>query len=68
MSSLKRIISIVSVALFGVTQRALATTWTPLITSAQFDGVKADVNTAAAGIITVLIIILGVSLLIRVLR
>jgi len=70
MCFLKRIISVVPVILLGVTNYALATTseYTSLISASMFDGVKADVNTAAAGIIAILIIILGVSLLVRVLR
>jgi len=65
---LKRILSVVPVILLGITHHALATTYTPLISSDMFDGVRTDVNTAAAGIITILIIIVGVGLLIKVFR
>lgn len=69
MSFLKRILIFVSLALFGVTGRALATTgYTSLISSDMFDGVRTDVNTAAAGIITILIIVVGLGLLVKVFR
>lgn len=42
--------------------------YTPLLTSTSLDGVKADVGTAAAGIIAVMLIVLGVGLLVRVFR
>jgi hypothetical protein len=41
--------------------------WTPLITSDMFSGITADVSTCAAGIVAVLIIILGIGILVRVL-
>ncbi len=41
--------------------------WTPLISSAMFTGVTADVNMAAAGVITIAMIILGVGLLLKIL-
>lgn len=68
MFSLKRIFSVVSVTLFGFTTRALATTgtYTSLISSTMFDGVRTDVNTAATGIITVLLIIVGLGLLVKI--
>nr|WP_319396467.1 hypothetical protein [uncultured Desulfobacter sp.] len=66
---LKRILSVVSLILFGITGLALATTeYTPLISSDMFDGVRTDVNTAAAGIITILIIVVGLGLLVKVFR
>lgn len=40
-------------------------TYTPLVTSATFDGVRTDVTTTAVGIISVLVIIVGVSLIAR---
>lgn len=64
----KRILSFVTVALLGGTCRAFASTYTPLISSTMFDGVRTDVNTAATGIITILIIILGLALLVKVFR
>lgn len=41
-------------------------TWTPLIGSSDFTGVTTDVTTAATGIITLGLIVLGVGLLISV--
>lgn len=41
--------------------------WTPLITSGDFDGIKADVLTTSGGILAVLLVIVGVGLLVRVL-
>lgn len=67
MSFFKRILSFVSLILFGISGHALASTsYTPLITSSMFDGVRTDVGTAAAGIITILIIVVGVGLLVKV--
>lgn len=40
--------------------------WTPLIASTDFAGITTDVQTSATGIITVLLIVLGVGLLARV--
>jgi hypothetical protein len=39
--------------------------WTPLITSTDFDGMKADVLTTAGGVISVVLIIIGLSWLVR---
>ena len=67
MSFLKRILSVVSLILLGINGLALAATeYTPLISSSMFDGVRTDVNTAAAGIITILIIVVGLGLLVKV--
>lgn len=41
--------------------------WTPLVTSDMFTGITSDVGTAATGIVSVLIIILGVGILVRIL-
>ncbi|HBT90004.1 hypothetical protein [Desulfobacter sp.] len=69
MSFLKRILIFVSLVLFGITGRALATTgYTSLISSDMFDGIRTDVNTAAAGIVTILIIVVGLGLLVKVFR
>lgn len=45
---------------------ATTSTYTPLISVDMFDGVRADVSTAAAGILSVLVIILAVALIARV--
>lgn len=42
--------------------------YTPLLTSTSMDGVKADVGTAAAGIVAVLLIVVGVGFLVRTFR
>jgi hypothetical protein len=52
------------VALFQVPSQAFAA-WTPMITSSMFDGIMADVQTTAGGIVSVLLIIVGLSLLVR---
>ncbi len=46
------------------TSTALAE-WTPLIKATDFDGIRTDVLSTAAGIITILLIIAGLALLIR---
>lgn len=42
--------------------------WTPLISSGDFDGVRTDLLTTVAGIVTLLFIILGLGILYKVLR
>ena len=42
--------------------------WTPLITAADFTGIRTDLLTAVAGIIGLFFIILGVGILYKVLR
>lgn len=42
-------------------------TWTPLITSTMFDGIKADLLTGTAGLMTLGLVILGGGILLRVL-
>ena len=39
--------------------------WTPLITSAAFDGIKADVLTTISGILVVSLIVLGAGIIIK---
>ena len=41
--------------------------WTPLINSSDFTGIQTDVLTTAVGIISVVLIVLGIGILIRVL-
>ena len=41
-------------------------TWTPLISSTFFDGVKADMMTAVGGILGLALIIFGLVMLMRV--
>lgn len=40
-------------------------TWTPLIDSSWFDGIKADLLTGSTGILTCCLIVLGAGILIR---
>jgi len=39
--------------------------WTPLITTTDFEGVKADVLTAGTGVLAIAVIILGLMFIIR---
>ena len=41
--------------------------WTPLINADDFLGIQTDVTTTAAGIVSVLLIIVGIGLLVKVL-
>ncbi len=40
-------------------------TWTSLVSSTFFDGVKADMTTAGTGILSLSLIILGIAMLVR---
>lgn len=39
--------------------------WTPLIASTDFDGIRNDVLTTAAGIVSVVLVIIGLAWLVR---
>lgn len=39
--------------------------WTSLVSGTDFDGIKGDVGTCAAGIISVCLIVLGIGILMR---
>ncbi|MGD9686362.1 MAG: hypothetical protein AB7U43_05245 [Desulfobacter sp.] len=41
--------------------------WTPLINATDFTGIQTDVTTTAAGIVGILLIIVGIGLLVKVL-
>lgn len=41
--------------------------WTPLISAADFTGIQTDLTTTAAGIVSILLIIVGIGILVRVL-
>ena len=41
-------------------------TWTPLIAATDFDGIRADLLTSTAGLLSIVLIILGVGVLYRV--
>lgn len=69
---MKRFFSALVVALIatvGVLIRAPAAhaEWTPMITADMFTGIQADVLTCATGILSVVLIVLGIGVLIRVL-
>lgn len=42
--------------------------YTPLISAADFTGVKADVTTCAVGIVGILVVVVGLAMLVRALR
>jgi len=42
--------------------------WTPLVTADSFSGIQADVLTCAGGIVSVLLVLLGIGLLVKTLR
>ncbi len=57
----------ISGAIMWLSQRAVfAADYTPLITSTSFDGIRTDVTTAAAGIVSICLIVIGLGVLIRV--
>ncbi len=41
--------------------------WTPLVTTTMFDGIRADMLTATGGIMTLVLIVVGGGILVRVL-
>ncbi|BCS53909.1 hypothetical protein [Geobacter sp. SVR] len=62
-------VSFVVVGLIALGKYAFADvgTWTPLVTSTMFDGIHADMLTTSGGILSVLLIILGIGLIVKVL-
>ncbi len=64
--AVEKILAVLS-ALFSLPSVAGAVTWTSLINSTDFDGVRADVLTTAGGVISVVLVVLGLGILIRVL-
>lgn len=44
----------------------IAYVWVPLITSDAFTGINTDVLTTAAGIISIMVVVVGIGILIRV--
>ncbi len=63
---MKKILAVLG-ALFCLPSVAGAVTWTSLINSTDFDGVRADVLTTAGGVISVVLVVLGLGILVRVL-
>lgn len=41
--------------------------WTPLISASDFTGIQTDLGTTATGIVSILLIIVGIGILVRVL-
>jgi hypothetical protein len=37
--------------------------WTPLVTSTMFDGIQTDLGTIASGMVTLLLIVLGIGII-----
>lgn len=62
----KRILAALTVLL--VPAQAFAQSWTPLITSSVFEGPRTDMLTAVGGIVTLLLIIVGIGYLSRIFR
>lgn len=62
--SLRKILGLFSLALLASPGVSFAA-WTPLITATDFVGVTTDVNTVGVGIITIMVIIVGIGMIIR---
>lgn len=63
----KRIVAVLA-SLFLPAQAFATEGWTPLITLENFTGIKQDVLTGANGIILLILVIVGVSMLIRIFK
>jgi hypothetical protein len=63
----KRLLTILAPLIFllAVPILALAEDWTPMVSSAMFDGIKADLFTMVGAIVTIFFIILGLAMLMR---
>lgn len=56
-------------SLIGVTSPGLALadyTWTPMVSSTMFDGIRADMLVAVSGILGLALIVFGLAMLMRV--
>ena len=42
--------------------------WTPLITSGMFDGIMTDVQTTVAAIVSILVVIVGLTMIVKAFR
>lgn len=62
----KRILAALTALL--VPAQAFAQSWTPILTSSSFDGIKTDMLTGANGMVLLLMIILGVGMLFKIFR
>jgi len=54
-------------SIFSLIPTPALAAWTPLIASTDFDGIKADVLTTSGGILSVLLVIVGIGLLVKIL-
>ena len=63
----KRLLKILAPLIFllSVPILVLAEEWTPMVSSAMFDGIKVDMLTMVSGIVTLSFIILGLVMLMR---
>lgn len=69
MSFYKRLALLFSMsAVFLVPSGAFALTWQPLIIADDFNGVRGDVFAAAGGVLSVLLIVLGIGVLYRIFK
>jgi hypothetical protein len=63
----KTAVGIVSLGVgFLIGSRVVNAAWTPLIASTDLDPIRTDITTAATGIISVVLIVLGLGILIKV--
>lgn len=58
---------LLALTLLTLVPKQVLAAWTPLVALTDFDGIKTDVLTTSAGIVAVLLIIVGIGLLVRVL-
>lgn len=52
---------------FYIFPQPVLAAWTPLVALTDFDGIKTDVLTTSSGIVSILLIIVGIGLLVKVL-
>ena len=59
------LIFLLSVPILALAEDTGTSTWTPMVSSSSFDGIKADLLTMVGGIVTLFFIILGLVMLMR---
>lgn len=59
------VMAVISALLWSLFGRVVWADYTPLVTSASFTGIQTDVTTAAAGIVSVCLIVVGLAFLVR---
>lgn len=62
---IKKIYMAVMVAIVTMITAPAFAEWTPLINSADFTGIRTDLGTAVAGVITLVLIVFGVMMMVR---